>query len=52
VKYTQSFLAAITPTADPSLGYTVRYFILRYVLYYNLKFDVKIADNVLQITIL
>jgi hypothetical protein len=47
-----SFLEAITLTADPFLGYTVHYFILRYVIYYNLKFDIKIADNVLTIAIL
>jgi hypothetical protein len=52
VKYTQSFLEAITPTTDPFLDYTVYYFILCYVRYYNLKFDAKIAGNVLKIAIL
>jgi hypothetical protein len=52
VKYTQSFLKAITPTMGPFLGYTVYHFKLRYVIYYNLKFDVKIVDNVLKIAIL
>jgi hypothetical protein len=47
VRYTQSFLKAITPTRDPILGYIVYYFILCYVIYHNLKFEVKIADNVL-----
>jgi hypothetical protein len=37
---------------DPFLGYTVCYSILCYVIYYNLKFEVKIADNVLKIYIL
>jgi hypothetical protein len=35
VKYTQSFLEAITPATDPFLGNTVHYFKLFYVLYYN-----------------
>jgi hypothetical protein len=46
------FLKAITPTTDQFLDYTVYYFELCYVIYYNLKFDVKIADNVLKIAIL
>jgi hypothetical protein len=52
VKYIQSFLEAITPTRDLFLGYTVCYLILCYAIYYNLKFEVKIADNVLKTTIL
>jgi hypothetical protein len=52
VKYAQSFLKSITPTMDPFLGYTVHYFILCYVIYYNLKFDFEFADNVLKIAIL
>jgi hypothetical protein len=52
VKYTQSLLKVITPTTDPFLGYTVYYLKLCYVIYYNLKFDVKIAHNVLKIAIL
>jgi hypothetical protein len=51
-KYTQSFLEAITPTTDQFLGYTAYYFILCYVIYYNLKFEVGVADNVLKIAIL
>jgi hypothetical protein len=35
VKYTQSFLKAITPTTDPFLGYAVHYLIICYVMYYN-----------------
>jgi hypothetical protein len=46
VKYTQQFLKAIKSTTDPFLGYPVHYFKLYYVIY--LKFDVKIADNVLK----
>jgi hypothetical protein len=34
---------------DPFLGYTVYYFILCYVIYYNLKFEVKIAADVLKL---
>jgi hypothetical protein len=34
-KYTQSFFKAIKPTMDPFLGYTVHYFKLYYVIYYN-----------------
>jgi hypothetical protein len=52
VKYTLSFLEAITPTMDPFLGYAVYQFILCYVIYYNLKLEVKIDDNVLKIAIL
>jgi hypothetical protein len=44
VKYTQSFLETITPTKNPFLGYTVYYFILCYVIYYNLKLEVKIEN--------
>jgi hypothetical protein len=40
------------PTTDPFLGCTVCYFILCYVIYYTLKFEVKITDNVLKIAIL
>jgi hypothetical protein len=50
VKYTQSFLKAITPTTEPFLCYTVHYFKLCYIV--QLKFDVKIVDNVLKIAIL
>jgi hypothetical protein len=46
------FLKAINPTTDPFLDYTVYYIILRYVIYYNLKFEVKIADSILKIAIL
>jgi hypothetical protein len=35
VQYTQPFLKTITPETDPFLGYTVYYFKLRYVIYYN-----------------
>jgi hypothetical protein len=52
LEYTQSFLQVIMPTTDPFLGYTVNYFKLCYVIHYNLKLEVKIADNILQITIL
>jgi hypothetical protein len=52
VKYTQPILKAITPTTDPFLGYRVHYFKLCYVVHYSLKFDVKIADNILKIAIL
>jgi hypothetical protein len=52
VKYTQSFLEAIKPTTDPFLGYAVYYFMLCYVIYYNLKFEIKIAGNVLKIAVL
>jgi hypothetical protein len=52
VKYKQSFLKSITPTTDLFLGYTVYYFKLCYVIYYNLKFDVKTPTNVLKITTL
>jgi hypothetical protein len=48
----QSFLEAIIPTWCAFLGYTVYYFKPCYVIYYNLKFDVKITDNVLKIDIL
>jgi hypothetical protein len=40
-------LEAVTSTTYLFLGYTVHYFKLCYVIHYNLKFDVKIADNVL-----
>jgi hypothetical protein len=40
VKFAQSFSAAITATTDPCLVCTVNFFILCYVIYYNLKFEV------------
>jgi hypothetical protein len=48
VKYTQSFLEAITPTTDPFLG--LFHIILCNILY--LKFEVKTSDNVLKIATL
>jgi hypothetical protein len=35
MKYSQSFLKAITPTMDPFLGYAIHHFKLYFVVYYN-----------------
>jgi hypothetical protein len=51
VKYTV-VLKAIMPTADPFLGYTVYHFQIMLCNILQLKFDVKIADDVLKTDIL
>jgi hypothetical protein len=50
MKFTRSFLEAITPTADSFLGNTAHYLKLCYVI--SLIFVVKITDNVLKIAVL